>query len=595
MKKIHAQYEKYAVILASKTVNCMNAAKVARYGVILLYSLLWVGCQLKPVAWVPVQHEATGKQAMVVSAHPLASRVGVQIMQQGGNAIDAAIGVQLALAVTYPSAGNIGGGGFMVVRMHDGAVAALDYRERAPRRAHRDIFLDANGNVDNQLAQQSHLSAGVPGTVAGLLAAHQRYGTLPFEKLIAPAIEMAHKGIRLTPDEARKLNDSRPAFEQSNPTGTTVFVKPDGSPWKEGDILRQPQLAETLRRISKQGAKGFYEGLTAQYLVAEMQKGNGIMDTLDLKNYRAEWREPIQFGYHQYQFITMPPPSSGGVALCQMLGMLEDVPLAEWGFHSPKAVHAITEAERRAYADRAHFMGDPDFVKMPLHTLTNKRYIRSRWATFDEQKATPSASIAHGDIPTSESEETTHLSVIDPQGNAVVVTTTLNAAFGSHIVVDDAGFILNNEMDDFSAKPGVPNLYGLVGADANAIAPNKRMLSSMTPTIVTENDQLKLVVGTPGGSTIITTVAQIVLNVLTFDMPFDEAVWATRFHHQWQPDKLFVEENALPTEVQQTLQNMGHNLEKRGSIGRANGILKMPDGSLHGVGDNRGEDTAIGY
>jgi gamma-glutamyltranspeptidase/glutathione hydrolase len=289
------------------------------------------------------------------------------------------------------------------------------------------------------------------------------------------------------------------------------------------------------------------------------------------------------------------PPSSGGVALCQMLGMLEDVPLAEWGFHSPKAVHAITEAERRAYADRAHFMGDPDFVKMPLHTLTNKRYIRSRWATFDEQKATPSASIAHGDIPTSESEETTHLSVIDPQGNAVVVTTTLNAAFGSHIVVDDAGFILNNEMDDFSAKPGVPNLYGLVGADANAIAPNKRMLSSMTPTIVTENDQLKLVVGTPGGSTIITTVAQIVLNVLTFDMPFDEAVWATRFHHQWQPDKLFVEENALPTEVQQTLQNMGHNLEKRGSIGRANGILKMPDGSLHGVGDNRGEDTAIGY
>lgn len=536
-----------------------------------------------------IQKNIRVKHGAVVSAHPLASQVGTLILQKGGNAIDAAIATQLALAVVYPEAGNIGGGGFLVGHLKNGKNIAIDYREKAPGKAHRDMYLDANGHANTKLSQEGHLAAGVPGTVAGLLAAH-KYGKLPFQLLIEPAIQLAEKGFVITEREAQGLNAHRQDFERLNKV-PVAFLKPGG--WKAGDTLVQKELAHTLRLIRDKGAAGFYEGPTAQKIAAEMQRGGGIITLNDLKNYRAKERTPVVFPYRGYTVITMPLPSSGGVLLPQMLGMIEKFPIGKWGFLSPQAVQLMTEIERRAYADRAKFLGDADFVKVPVKALTSPHYLAARMQDYQPDRATPSRIVQAGSLRP-ESEETTHLSVVDESGNAVAVTTTLNGSYGSHVVVAGAGFLLNNEMDDFSVKPGVPNMYGAVGTEANAIAPGKRMLSSMTPTIVLKNGQLFLVVGTPGGTTITTSVFQSIVNVIDFGLSLSDAVNQPKFHHQWLPDVLMVEKD-FPAATIEALEKMGYKIQKRGSIGRTDAILRHADGTLEAIGDHRGDDTATGY
>ncbi len=538
--------------------------------------------------------------AMVVSAHPLASAAGIKILKQGGNAIDAAIAVQFALAVVFPEAGNIGGGGFMVYRDAAGQSDALDFREKAPAAASRDMYLDSLQAVVAQLSTPGHRAVGVPGTVAGAVEAHRKYGKLPWADLLAPAISLAENGILfVSTQEVKKLNDEQDNFRHYN-TRPCPLLKPDGSRWLTSDTLRQPQLAAVLRQIGRLKNAGFYEGWVADSLVAEMKRGKGLITHNDLKNYKAVWRKPIEAAYKEFNLISMPPPSSGGIALAQLCQMLEAFPLKEWGFHSTQSVHHIVEAERRVYADRATHLGDPDFWPVPVKTLLDKQYIGSRMANFDPQHATPSREITAGNIAattaaTHEKDQTTHLSVIDQWGNAVAVTTTLNGSFGAKVTVGGAGFLLNNEMDDFSVKPGVPNLYGLVGNEANAIAPQKRMLSSMSPTIVTRNGHLYMVLGTPGGSTIITSVLQVFLNVVEYNMTMQEAVNAPRFHHQWLPDSLYIEKGALNTKTVKELSNMGHHVAERKPIGRTDAILVQNNGKLEGAGDIRGDDTALGY
>lgn len=542
-----------------------------------------------------VQKTAISSKAMVVSAHPLATKAGIEVLKKGGNAVDAAIAVQLALAVVYPNAGNIGGGGFMVLRDKDGNVKTLDYREKAPLAAHKDMYLDSLGEVTDK-SVDGHLAVGVPGTVAGLFESMQ-YAKLDFKELIEPAIELAEEGFHVTAQQARNLNNKMPDFKRLN-TAMPVFVKDED--WKEHELLVQKDLAETLKRIRDKGKAGFYEGKTADLFVKEMQAGGGIITKEDLKKYEAKWREPITFNYKNYEIHSMPPASSGGVCLAQMLGMVENYPLSEYGFQSEEAVHLMIEAERRAYADRAEHLGDADFYDVPLKRLIDEDYLKSRMENFDAEKASVSEMINAGTMP--ESEETTHLSVVDAEGNAVSVTTTLNLSYGSKVVVSGAGFLLNNEMDDFSAKPGVPNSFGLVGNEANAIQPEKRMLSSMTPTIVEKEGKLYMVVGTPGGSTIITSVYQNFLNVAEFGMTMTEAVQARRFHHQWLPDVVFYEEpdtilnlKATFTDEQlKALEAKGHTMKARGNIGRVDAILVREDGTFEGAADNRGDDHAEG-
>jgi len=532
---------------------------------------------------------------MVVAGHPIAAKVGVKILHEGGNAIDAAIAAQFALAVVYPRAGNIGGGGFMVVRMSDGEAAALDYREEAPGAAYRDMYLDSTGAVIEQMSKKGHLSVGVPGTVAGMEAAFKKYSQLKdWSKLLAPAIDYAEKGFKITQPEADRLNDYREQFLEQNENGQP-FVR-DGE-WEMGDMLVQKDLAATLKRISQQGAKGFYEGQTADLIVGEMQQGNGLITKEDLKNYEAKWREPIVSNYKDYTVITMPPSSSGGIALSQILEMIEPYPIADYGFQSAEAVHVIVEAERRVYADRSKFLGDGDFYPVPIDTLLNAAYLANRMADFDPEKATPSKMVGSGDFKDVESFETTHTSIVDAAGNAVSVTTTLNLNYGSKVIVDGAGFFLNDEMDDFSAKPGVPNYFGLIGAEANSIAPRKRMLSSMTPTIVEKDGDLFLVVGAPGGSTIITAVLQTILNVVEYGMPLDEAVKAPRFHHQWLPDEIKVEPTAIDTVERQKLWDMGHHhLKGVNRMALIKAVEVLPDGKLQGAGDPRNIDDHVeGY
>ena len=532
------------------------------------------------------------KNAMVSSAHPLASSVGLDIMINGGNAIDAAIATHFALAVVYPQAGNIGGGGFAVIRMNDGTINSLDFREKAPALAHRDMYLNAEGQLYDLHSTHGHMASGVPGAVDGMFALHQKYGTLPMAELIKPSIEMAHKGYALTPLAAELLNTEQEEFQIYNRWSTPYH---SDQIWKAGDTIKQPDLVQTLKHILSEGRNGFYEGIVADQIVAEMQSGNGLISHADLKNYQSVWRKPITGYYRKHQIISMAPPSSGGVALIQLLQGTEGYPIADWGHNTHKTIHLMAELERRVYADRATYLGDPDFIDIPIEQLLDSLYNQQRYVGISFDKATPSVLVSSGEIPPSESPETTHLSVVDANGNAVAITTTLNSSFGNKVMVKGAGFFLNNEMDDFSSKPGSPNQFGLIGGEANAIAPHKRMLSSMTPTIVTYKDQLKMVVGTPGGSTIITSVYQTLLNVIDHGMGMQEAVNAKRVHHQWYPDEILVETDALTEDVQTDLEQLGHQLRIKDKIGRMDCILVLPDGSLEGGADPRGDNTALGY
>lgn len=540
----------------------------------------------------PYRYEITKngvfKKASVSSAHPLASKVGAAIMEQGGNAFDAAIATQLALAVVYPGAGNIGGGGFLLARQANGELIGLDYREAAPSKASRDMYLDKNGNVQTDLSRLGRLASGIPGTIAGLFATLP-YAKLPFKQLIQPAIDLAEKGFVLSEKQATSLNNEREAFIKNN-NHPVAFVKE--ASWKTGDTLVQKELAATLKRIQKEGAKEFYEGETARLIVAEMQKGNGIISLDDLLNYTAKLRNPIEFDYRGNQIISFAPPSSGGILINQMLKMIEKYPVGSYGFQTIKSVQLMIEAERRAYADRAEHMGDPDFWKVPVKTLTSEAYLKERMSDYSPDKAGNSKSITAGIIH--ESEETTHISIIDAAGNMVSITTTLNDTYGCRTVVAGAGFLMNNEMDDFSVKPGVPNMYGAIGGEANAIAPGKRMLSSMTPTLVLKNKKPYIVIGTPGGTTIPTSVYQGLVNIIDFNMSAGDAINKPKFHHQWQPDNVMVETD-FDANTKKQLQAMGYKLVERGAIGRTEAIRILSDGKRETAADKRGDDSVAGF
>ncbi len=570
-----------------------------KIGPFLIVVLLFVSCnslQHLPIAPVvnaynySIEKRVEAINGAVVSAHPLASSVGVEMLKKGGNAIDAAIATQWALAVVYPGAGNIGGGGFMVAQLKNGKRLALDYRETAPKAASRDMYLDANGNAIAEKSLNGPLAAGVPGTVAGLFASLQ-YARLPMKILIQPAIELAEKGFVLTEREARSLNATRDDFIKLN-TLTPAFVRT--APWRAGDTLIQKDLAKTLKRIQTKGAGGFYEGATARLLVEEMQRAKGLISLEDLKSYRAKYREPLSFTYRGYQIISMPMPSSGGLLLNQMLKMVEPYHLGAMGFHTEASIQLMTEAERRAYADRARYMGDADFFKVPVDELRSETYLKNRMSDYLPGIAGNSKITKEGLVPGYESEETTHLSVIDKEGNAVSVTTTLNGGYGSRTVVAGAGFLLNNEMDDFSVKPGSPNIYGAVGGKANAIEPGKRMLSSMTPTLVMKNNQPFLVVGTPGGTTIPTSVFQTIVNIIDFGMNTTDAVNLPKFHHQWLPDRIDVEQGFDQNTIL-ALKQIGYKLHSRGAYSRTEVIKVLNNGKFEAVADIRGDDGAAGY
>ncbi len=537
-----------------------------------------------------VQKKIIAGNGVVVSAHPLASKVGLEILKKGGNAIDAAIATQLALAVVYPQAGNLGGGGFMVARLSDGKEISIDYRETAPGHASRDMYVDSLGTARTDKSQDGHLASGVPGTVAGIFES-ARYAKLSFDKLIQPAIDLAEKGFVIREREAKNLNGLQDELKRFN-TVMPVFVRE--REWKGGDTLIQPDLANTLKRIRDNGAAGFYEGETAKLIVEEMKKGGGIISYDDLKNYHAKSRSPHVFTYKGYKIIGMPMPSSGGLLLNQMMKMIETRNIASMGFHSEPAVQLMTEVERRAFADRGEYMGDADFYKVPVKELTSAKYLEDRMKDYSPDKAGISDVVKAGNASYYESEETTHLNVIDRDGNAVAITTTLNNSYGSRTVVGGAGFFLNDEMDDFSIKPGVPNMYGAIGGEANAIMPGKRMLSSMTPTIVLKDNKPFLVVGTPGGTTIPTSVFQTLVNIIEFNMSTEDAVYKPKFHHQWLPDTLEVEKG-FPQPVIDELRRKGYAIKERGGIGRTEVIRVMADGRFEGVADRRGDDDAEGY
>jgi gamma-glutamyltranspeptidase/glutathione hydrolase len=533
-------------------------------------------------------HYANG---MVVCAYPDAAQVGLGILKKGGNAVDAAVAVQFALAVTYPEAGNIGGGGFMVYRSAKGKTNTLDFREKAPSAASANMFLDASGNVIPGMSTGSHQASGVPGSVDGMVEANRKYGKLKWAELVQPAIDLARNGFKITKRLADGLTRGANIFAKANP-GKSYFLKE--TPWVEGDLLIQEDLAKTLEQIRDKGRKGFYEGTVADQIVEEMKSGSGLISKADLQAYHSVWRKAITGKYKDYKIITMPPPSSGGIALISLLKSVEKYPMHRWGYNQDSTVQLMVEAERRVYADRSKYLGDPDFFKVPVDSLLKDSYILARMDRFTWDAATPSASIQPGTIVGYESDQTTHYSITDKEGNAVSVTTTLNGSFGSKIFVKGAGFLLNNQMDDFSSKPGVPNMYGLVGGKANSIQPNKRMLSSMTPTIIEKNGQLFMVVGTPGGSTIITSVFQTILNVIEFDQDMQQAVASKRFHHQWLPDNVTVEKDAFSETTQSKLKQKGYKLNNSNGIGRVDAILKTSTG-YQGGADPRADDTKAGW
>ena len=547
----------------------------------------------------PVTHQTSEKanlvvadSAMVVCARPEASAIGIQIMKKGGNAFDAMIATDLALTVSYPFAGNIGGGGFMVYRTHDGKVGALDYREKAPMAASRNMYLDASGNIIPGKSTLGAMAVGVPGTVAGLFKVYEKFGSLPFNELIQPAINLAKRGVVLTAKQARRFNYYRKYFDKVN-DHKIIFDRE----WHVGDTIKFPALAKTFERIRDKGRDEFYKGKTAEMIVDFMQKHHGLITKEDLARYEAKWRKPIVFNYKDAKIISMSPPSSGGICVAEILNAIEPFPVAMYGHNTTKYIQLVTEAERRAFADRSFFLGDPDFVKIPIDTLISSAYANRRMADFSWEKATPSSTVKHGNIVGYEHMETTHYSIVDSYGNAIAVTTTLNGAYGSKLYVSNGGFFLNNEMDDFSSKPGVPNQFGLVGAEANSIQPEKRMLSSMTPTIVEKNGALFMVVGSPGGSTIITSVVQTFLNVFEFGMNMQEAVDQPRFHSQWLPDNIKMEPGGFSLALQDSLRKLGYAIDTTNApvIGKVDAILRLPNGKLEGGADHRGDDKAIGY
>ena len=562
-----------------------------RYWVLVIIG--WLFCQCREVPKVNYVAEKTGVFSTVgiVGPHPLATEVGLDVLRRGGNAIDAAVAVQFAMAVVYPRAGNLGGGGFLVYRGSDGRALSLDYRERAPAAADRDMYLDGAGDVLPGLSTRGHRAVGVPGTVAGIATMHERLGFLPWPVLLQPAIDLATNGYRLSAAEIGRLKRYHTDFQEFN----------DHTPFSDstavaGTLVRQPDLAATLQRIQENGAPGFYTGHTATLIEREMQSGGGLITKTDLADYAATWREPITKAYKQYRLISMPPSSSGGVALAQMAEMLEPIPLSGYGFHSTAATHATVEAMRRAYADRAEYLGDSDYYPVPLDSLLADDYLTGRMADYRPDSASQSSAVELGLQQMKETFETTHISIIDSLGNAVSITTTLNGNFGSKVMVDGAGFFLNNEMDDFSAKPGVPNMFGLVGKEANAIQPGKRMLSSMTPTIIERDGRLFMVLGAPGGSTIITAVLQTFLNVAEYGMDLPAAVAAPRFHHQWLPDRVLHEPDAFTPQVADSLQRMGHELKEVQAMAVIKALLVRPDGKIVAAGDARNpDDDVAGY
>lgn len=556
-----------------------------------LFILLLVSTSLYAAAPEPLR----ARHGMVTSTSPIASRVGVDILKRGGTAVDAAVAVALALAVTWPSAGNLGGGGFMLIRKRDGTAEAIDYRERAPLAATRDMYLDANGNVIKGASTQGYKAVAVPGTIAGLVLAHKRHGKLKWAELVEPARKLAegftvnyHLGRSL---QSKTTNEKLQPFPESR----HIFQR-DGNYYQLGDTIIQKDLAATLTRI-KADASDFYIGETAKRIVADMQKHGGLVTLNDLKTYTPTIRKPLRTTYRGYEIITMPPPSSGGVALIEMLNMLEPMDLKSLGWHSSKYVHTVVEVMRRAFADRAQFLGDTDFVKVPVNGLISRGYAEQRAKSIDPARATNSRELATGDPAPYESSETTHFTIVDDEGNVVTNTYTLNDGYGSGVTVRGTGILLNNEMDDFTSKPGVPNDYQLIQSEANAIQARKRPLSSMTPTIVLKDNRVLLAIGTPGGPTIINTVLQVVLNVIDFDMDVQEAISAPRFHHQWLPDEIYWEPYEFNQDTRAALEAMGHQFrEKPTALGDAQGIEIDPkDGTRMGAADPRLGGAPAGY